>query len=62
MKKESITPEIYSILHDELYIPLLTDFVSKLKEKMQGQHILGCGFVTENDIDKTLEEFLKGDK
>lgn len=53
---------IYSVIHNELYVPLLKDFVAELKTKMQGQHILGCGFVTENDIDKTLEEFLEGGK
>ena len=62
MRKEAINQAIYDMLHNELYIPLLKDFVAELKTKMQGQHILGCGFVTENDIDKTLEEFLEGGK
>ena len=62
MKKEANTQAIYDMLHNELCIPLLKDFVAELKTKMQGQHILGCGFITENDIDKTLEEFLEGGK
>ena len=49
-------------IYNEVFVPMLQRFVSELKFKMQNQHVLGCKFVTENDIDKTLEEFLEGEQ